>query len=346
MSMILRLALIGFGNVGQEFSRLLLSKREWLSERKELDVQVVAISTKTHGSLVSDKLLDLKRVLRIRESGKDLAEYGPGFSDLSALELIRKSQSDIVAELTTLDIESGQPAIDHIRTAMQAGINIVTANKGPLAYAYDELKALAMRKGVQFRFEGTIMDGTPIFSLVERTLPGCTVTGLTGTLNSTSNLILTRMSAGKSMEEALEEAKKRGITEEDPSMDIDGWDASAKITVLANVLMNAKSNPKNVQREGIRDIKVEDVRMAAESGKKIKLIARAQQLSGFVKTSVRPELIGTESPFWSVDGTSSALTLQTDLMNEITIIESNPTIAQTAYAIFSDMLLISEGLRA
>lgn len=342
--MILRLAMIGYGNVAQEFSRLLLSKREWLWQHEELDVQVGAICTKTRGSLISDKALDLRKTLEICESGKNFRGYGPEFSDQSALETIRNSHIDIVIELTTLNIESGQPAIDHIKTAFEAGISVVTANKGPVAYAYEELRELARRRGAQFRFEGTVMDGTPVFSLVERTLPGCTFHRVAGTLNSTCNFILTRMSTGKSLNEALKEAKKLGVTESDPSMDIEGWDASAKITVLANVLMNAKSNPKLVERKGIVDVELKDLEKAAKAGEKIKLVARAEHVEGIVKTYVRPELIGPESPFWSVDGTSSALTLSTDLMNDITIIENNPKLAQTAYAIFSDILLISEGL--
>jgi homoserine dehydrogenase len=249
-------------------------------------------------------------------------------------------------ELSTLDVESGQPARDHIRAAMENGMDVITANKGPIAFAYSELRNMARSKGVHFRFEGTVMDGTPIFNLVERTLPGCEIVGLTGILNSTSNFILTQMSSGSTMADAIGEAQRRGFAESDPSLDVDGWDAAAKITALANVLMDAEANPKMVRRTGIRNVRPEDIREAASKGKKIKMIAAAESTADGVKLSVSTEMIGPDHPFWSVDGTSSALTIKTDLMGDLTIIESNPAITQTAYAVFSDMLLIVESIRA
>jgi len=342
--MMLRLAIIGFGNIGQEFARLLLSKRDWLRSRG-LIVEVVAIATRTRGSLLSEKGLDLERALQEIGSRGTLRGYGPEVTDLPPLELIERCEADIMVELTTLNIESGEPALSHVRTALETGMSVVTANKGPVAYAYDSLKALADAHGVHFRFEGTVMDGTPVFSLVERTLPGCNILGIEGVLNCTTNFILTEMAQGRSMAEAVREAQRRGFAEADPSLDIDGWDAAAKIAALANVLMGAQTTPKQVERTGIRDITDEAVRGALAEGRKIKLIARAERADGSVKTSVRPELVESGSPFWSVDGTSSAITLSTDLMGELTIIEANPTLLQTAYAIFSDMLLIAEAVR-
>jgi len=340
----LRLAMLGFGNVGRGFARLLLSRREWLRKTMDLDVEVRAIATRTRGSLMSSEALNLERVLKAIESEGMLSGYGAESTDLSPIEIVEDCDADIMVELTPLNIDTGQPAIRHIEAAMGRGMHVVTANKGPVAYAYDELRSLARTMGVQFRFEGTVMDGTPVFSLVERTLPGCEVMGIRGIVNSTSNFVLTEMSRGKSMEEAIGEARALGITEEDPSMDINGWDAAAKITALANVLMDAHSNPKRVDRTGIRDVDPESLRRAASWGTKFKLIASAEKAGGNVRTAVKPEPIGPDSPFWSVDGTSGAITIRTDLLGELTIIERNPTIMQTAYAIYSDMLIISETL--
>ena len=342
--MSLKLALIGFGNVGQEFARLLLSKREWLRGAVGLDVEVLTIATRTRGSLTARNALDLDRVLRERESLGTVEGYGPESTDLSTLEIIESCDADIMVELTPLDIDAGQPAIDYIKAAFDAGLNVITANKGPLAFAYRELKSMAQSRGLHFKFEGVVMDGTPVFRLVEKTLPGCEITGVAGILNSTSNFVLSEIALGRSMEEALDEAKGRGITEADPSMDIDGWDAAVKITALANVLMDARSTPKEADVTGIRDIDLENVMKAALEGKKLKPLARAERVGGEVRTRVRPELVGPENPFWSVDGASSAITLETDLMGEITLIERNPTLAQTAYAIFSDMLIVAQSI--
>ena len=343
--MILRLALIGFGNVGQEFARLLMTKRDWLIRSKGLDIEVLLISTRSKGSLTSKKSLDLGRALRLMSEEGNLRSYGPEITDQKPAELISKSDADLMVELSTLNIESGQPACDHIRTAMEHRMDVVTANKGPVAVAYNELRNLARSRGVHFRFEGTVMDGTPIFSLVEKTLPGCEILGLTGILNSTSNFVLSQMADGRTMEEAIADAQKKGFAEADPSLDIDGWDAAAKITALANVLMDAQSNPGAVERSGVRDVRIEDVRKAATAGKKIKMIASARPVADGVKLTVAKEQIGSNHPFWSVDGTSSALTIRTDLMGDLTIIESNPTVTQTAYAVLSDILLIVEAVR-
>ena len=341
----LRLALVGFGNVAREFSRLLLSRREWLLRERGLSFEVVAISTRSRGSLMSQEGLDLERILKLREESGTLLGYGPGSTDLSTPEIIGGCDADLMVELTTLNIGSGRPATDHVRAALEAGMSVVTANKGPVAFAYDELCSLALSRGVHLRFEGTVMDGTPVFSLVERTLPGCEVTGIRGLLNTTSNVVLGEMARGASMEEALDVARRIGVTEEDPSLDIDGWDAAVKIAALANVLMGAGTNPREVDRTGIRGISTGDALKAAERGMKHRLIAVAERSGGAVRTRVRPELVGPDDPFWSVDGTSSAVTLETDLMGELTVVERDPTLAQTAYAVFSDILLIADSLR-
>jgi homoserine dehydrogenase len=340
------LAMIGFGNVGQAFARLLISQKEWLRENYGLEVEVLAISTRSRGSLMSKKAIDLHRVLGVLDIGEVFRESMPEHVKLSPLEIIEGCDANLMVELTTLNIDSGQPAIEHIRKALRRGMHVVTANKGPIAYAYDELSLLAGTRGLQFRFEGTVMDGTPVFNLVKRTLPGCEIESVQGLLNSTSNFILTETSRGISFEEALGEAIRVGVAEADPSLDIDGWDAAAKITVLANVLMGARSTPKEVDRTGIRGISNESLRKAAASGMKYKLVARAEKASGEVKTRVRPELVGPDNLFWSVDGRSSAITFKTDLMGEISVVEHNPSIMQTAYAIYSDMLLIAESINA
>ena len=344
--MILRLALVGFGNVGQEFARLLLAKREWLLKTKGLDVQVLAIATKTKGSLVSKDGLRLDKVLDRMKSTGALTDFGPEITKLAPLEIIDKTAADVMVELTPLNVESGQPAIDHIKAAFMVGLDVITANKGPIAFAYNELRSLARSRSVHFRFEGTVMDGTPVFSLVEKTLPGCEILGIEGVLNSTSNFVLTEMDAGRSMEAAIREAQRRGFAEADPALDIEGWDASCKIAALANVLMDARTNPRKVDREGIGGTTPDELAAAKSARKKIKQIAVAAKKGDQVVLEVKKRLIDEGSPFWSVEGTSSAITLKTDLMGDITVVESGPSITQTAYAILSDMLLIVESIRS
>ena len=344
--MILRLALVGFGNVGQEFVRLLLAKREWLLRKKGLDIEVLAIATKSKGSLASRGALDLEKVLDLIKREDSLMSYGPESTNIPPLKLIEGCDADLMVELTTLNIDTGQPAIDHIRAALSAGMDVITANKGPIAFAYDELRDLTRARGVHFRFEGTVMDGTPIFNLVERNLPGCQIIGLEGVLNSTSNFVLTEMAKGKDMMEAIRAAQAKGFAEADPSLDIDGWDAAAKITALANVLMDAKTTPKAVDRKGIRGITREDIAKATSQGRRYRLVASASPDSSGVRLHVQPRLVGPDHPFYSLEGTSSALTIRTDLMGDLTVVETGPAITQTAYAVFSDLLLIVEAIRS
>ena len=344
IAMNLRLAILGFGNVGQEFARLLLDRSDWLVREADIEVDVIAIATRSRGTLVTDDALDIHKILEhVKDDGK-IDGYGTESVDLTPSELIESCGADILVELTTLNIESGQPAIDHISRAIKRGMHVITANKGPIAFAYEDLRALACSEGVQLRFEGTVMDGTPIFNLAEKTLRGCEIRGLEGILNSTSNYVLSEMTAGKSMDEAVRGAQERGIAEADPTLDLDGWDAAAKITALANVLMGARSSPDKVDRTGIRDLSDEYLTDVAKEGKKIRLIARAHKDEGGIKTTVRPERIDARSLYWNVDGTSSALTISTDLMGDVTIVESNPTTTQTAYAVFSDLLAIADSI--
>ena len=343
--MILRLAIIGFGNVGQEFARLLTRKRDWLVNSKGLDIEVLAIATRSKGSLLSDRGLDLARIDGLMQRDGDLRGYGREVTDLNPLEIIDNCQADVVVELTTLDIDSGQPAIDHISNALQSKMHVVTANKGPIAFAYDRLESLAKSRNVKLRFEGTVMDGTPIFNLAEKTLQGCEILRLEGILNSTSNYVLTEMSRGRSMDDAVKEAQRRGIAEADPTLDLEGWDAAAKITALANVLMGAGITPKDVRRTGITGLTPDSVASSVADGKKVRLIARAVREGSEVVALVEPTEVGNESPFWSIDGTSSALTISTDLMGDLTILETNPMITQTAYAVFSDILALAEWMR-
>ena len=343
--MILRLVVIGFGNVGKELVRLLLSKREWLLKNKGLDVEVLAIATKSRGSLASNRALDLERVLGHFKDHGTLIGFGPENTQLSPTEIIGKSDADMMVELTTLNVETGQPAIDHIKSAFNMSMDVITANKGPIAHAYKDLRNMARSRGVHFRFEGTVMDGTPIFNLVEKTLPGCEIVGLEGILNSTSNFVLAKMEAGMTMDAAIKEAQSKGIAEADPSLDIDGWDASAKIAALANVLMDADTDPRKVARKGIRDVTRADIETAAKKGKKIKLIASATPAGESIELSVSPQMVGPDSPLWVVDGTSSAITIKTDLMGDLTIIEGSGEVTQTAYAIFSDLILTVESIR-
>ena len=340
----LQLAFIGFGNVARAFARMLEDHQQALSVKYGLRWKTTAIATANHGCITSSTGIDLIHAADCVERGADLAELPESIAAADPLAVIESCNADILFETTPLNADDGEPATTHIRSALARGIHVVTANKGPIAFAYSELKSVAAASGTSFRFEGTVMDGAPVFNLVEQCLPGVRVLGFSGVLNSTTNLILTGMESGRSFEECLAEARRRGIAEANADYDIDGWDAAMKAVSLANVLMYADSRPVGVDREGIRNVRVEDIERAARSGKAIRLVARGKRSTDGVKLAVAPEWVPLTSALGSVCGTSNVLVLETDLMGEIAIVEKDPGVEQTAYALLSDMIQIHEYL--
>jgi homoserine dehydrogenase len=341
----LRLAFIGFGNVARAFARILCERRSQLAEQYDLRWKVTAIATGKHGCAMSESAIDLLEAVAIVERNETL-DYLPGVSIASdSMKIIQACDADLLFETTPLDAVSGEPAANHIRSALGRGINVVTANKGPIAFAYRELSALARRRGVRFRFEGTVMDGAPVFNLAEHCLPAARVLGFHGVLNSTTNIILTGMESGRSFDESLAEAVRLGVAEANSDYDIDGWDAAVKAVALANVLMNADARPSDVERDGIREITGEDLKSAAREGKAVRLVSRAELSGGGLRLSVAPELVHLASPLGCARGSSNALVIETDLMGEIALFETDPGVGQTAYALLSDMIRIHEDIQ-
>ncbi len=334
-----RLALMGFGNAGKAFARLLEQKRSEIENEYNVRVVVTAIATGSHGFLVDENGIDLGKAL----SGESFAT--DGHDGTRVLEIIRTADYDIMCELTPLNIKTGEPAITHIREAFARGKHVITANKGPVAWAYKSLKAEAEEAGVEFCYETTVMDGTPVFNLADYTLRMCRVTGITGILNSTTNYVIEEMAAGKAYDEIITEGQRRGFIEADPAMDIEGYDAAAKLTALANVLMGADMTPDMIDRKGIEEITPEDIRAAEAEDKVIKLVCRAKPSddsgqSAGVTAQVRPERIPKTDILAAITGTTSIVSIETDLMGTVSVVEHEPEIEQTAYGIFSDMLRI------
>ena len=337
-----RVALFGFGNVGREFARLLLERRAEVRREHGLEVDVVAILTARHGSVEASKGIDLRKALRLAEAGISIERCGTVIHE-PATKFIGRSRADIVIELTRLKIAARQPALDHIVTALRSGKHVITANKGPVVYHYRRLRNLAVRNRVGFRYEGTVMDGAPIFNLFQETLRGAHVLSFEGILNSTSNFILSEIEAGRSYDEGVEGARTRGLLEADPSMDLEGWDATVKACLLGNVLMGGRLRPEEVPRRGIAGLDPERVRRVRAAGGRVKQVARGTRRGRDVRVAVGLEDLPADHPLSHVDGTSSALRVRTDMLEDLLILERNPGVRQTAYAVYSDLLAIHEG---
>lgn len=332
-----KLALLGFGNVGRALAELLLRKQDELKSNYDITFSVVAIGTGRRGFAVQPEGLDLPAVIEALQNGKTLAEFS-AVPVTDAFDLIRKSGADVLFENTPVDYETGQPAIDHVKLAFEHGMHVSTANKGTVVHAYHELKALAAQKDRQFFHESTVMDGAPIFSLFRSALPGAQLKSFKAVLNSTTNLILTRMESGEPFDEAVRYAQEIGIAETDPSGDVDGWDAAIKIAALATVLMDKPLKPTEIDRTGIRAITPEMVQAAKAQGKRYKLVCTAERYGETVRGKVAPELVPVSSPMYGLEGTTSLIQFSTDVLGELTLIENDPGPHTTAYGLLADFL--------
>jgi homoserine dehydrogenase len=338
-----RLALLGYGNVARALVALLVRKQAELRAEYGFEWSIVAASSRRLGAALDPRGLDPDFLLRS-------ASLGP---PLDAFELIARAAAgpppaDVLVELTVLDPHSGRPATDHVRAALTAGLHVVTANKGPLAFAYRELSALAAARGRRFLFESTVMDGAPIFSLARAGLRGATLSGFRGILNSTTNFILGRLEQGETLAAAVAAAQAIGIAEADPSNDLDGWDAAVKTVVLANVLMGADARPADVERTGIRSLDPAEVAAVPGAGARYKLICSATRSAddGALALRVAPERVPLADPLARVEGTSSTLTLYSDVLPELTIVEGRPGVDTTAFGVLADILEICTGSEA
>lgn len=333
-----KLALLGFGNVGQALARLLQDKRADLHRQYDLTFSVTGIATGRHGLAVDPQGLDLDRCLGIMKSGGSLDQLNDREAPLDTFDFIYRCSADALFENTPVNYQTGLPAADHLRVALEQGMHAITANKGPVVHAYRQLADLAESKGRKFYFEAAVMDGAPVFSLFRESLPAAHLRAFQGVLNSTTNLILTRMEAGESLAKAITHAQSIGIAETDPSGDVDGWDAAVKVAALVTVLMGIRLTPAEVERQGIRHLSMEDIQRAKAQGRRWKLVCSARREAERAQARVAPEMVPASSPLYSVSGTSSIIQFETDVLGPLAIIETDPGPSTTAYGLLADFL--------
>lgn len=345
----LNLALAGFGNVARRFVRLLREREQELAALG-LEPVIVGISTKRHGTIFSARGIDaVEQADRLERDAR--AELGDGVATpiKDTFAMIGRTgdlwQPGALIETTVLDIAAGQPAIDHVRAAILSGLNVVTANKGPAAFAARALQAEAADRGVSLLFEGAVMDGVPVFNLVRETLPCARVLGFEGVVNTTTNQMLVAIERGESAASALARMQAEGIAEADPSLDLEGWDAAAKTAALANVLMDAGITPRDVDREGLGPDVDARVAAAASRGKRLKLMAAARLEDGRVRAEVKLREVDAGGAFGSLDGPANALRLDTDLVGPIVITQLEGSLTATAYALVSDLVRVAQRLQ-
>ena len=333
-----RLMLVGFGNVARAFASLLMEKQKTLESAYGIQARVTGIITARHGACIDPEGIDLEKALNLVQARQGLNTLSKVPFDGDTLSFIKTCPADVLIETTPVNPQAGTPAIDHLQCGFEHDMHGITANKGPVVYAYQRLNELAAKGGLKFRFESAVMDGAPIFSLHRKTLAGAEVEGFVGVLNSCTNLLIEAMEAGTSLQDAIREAQAIGIAESDPSNDVDGWDAAIKVAALATVLMKHPITPLDVDRTGIRGISAQDIAEAKAEGKRWKLICRGEWHGEQFLAQVKPEKVGPESPLYSVSGTSSFVSFALDVLPGLGILESDPSPKTTAFGLLADLI--------
>jgi homoserine dehydrogenase len=341
------LLLVGFGHVARRFVHLLDESRDALSALG-IEPIVVGIVTRRHGALWESAGLDALRAARQVARGDTLGPMHVASSSADSIARLRslRVETRVLVETTVLDIQSGEPAISHVRGGLAAGAHVITANKGPVAFAYRALAREAEAAGLSFLFEGAVMDGVPIFNLVRESMPAVTVHGFRGVVNSTTNHVLTALEAGEPFDAAVARMQAAGVAEADPSLDLDGWDAAAKAAALANVLLDADTTPHAVAREGIDAGTAARARAAIEHNKRLKLVASGGRTEGAVWTRVRLEELDRSDPLAMLDGQANALELDTTPLGRLVITQRDGGLEKTAYALLSDLVTVARRVRA
>lgn len=336
-----KVAFIGFGGVGQALAELFIEQQEGLKESYGLDPVVVAVSDVMKGSIYHPEGLDMKQVLDVVRDTGNVENY-PAHQGLTkgwnSIETIKNSNADVIVEVTFTDVKTGQPAIDHCRTAFENKKSVVTTNKGPVALAYNELNALAKKNGVFWGFEGTVMSGTPALRMPVTTLAGNEIKEIKGILNGTTNYILTEMEKGKTYQDALAKAQELGYAEADPTSDVEGYDARYKAAILSNYLMDTPIASEDIYCKGISDMTVDMVKKALAENKKWRLLARITREEGTVKASVKPELLDADDPLAGVTGATNAILYECDLAGPIMLTGAGAGLVETGYSLLIDII--------
>ncbi|TLX70825.1 MAG: homoserine dehydrogenase [Thaumarchaeota archaeon] len=331
----MRIILCGFGVVGQNFAKLLLSRSEDLYALHGLKPRVVGVFD-SNGTAASSAGLDLNRLLEIKKKYGSIRKYHNKEKDANGLEMIRGIDADVLIETTPSNYKDAEPGMSHIVNAMKNGLHVITVNKGPLALAFPSLMELAIYNQVLLKFSGTVGGGTPILDYAKNSLRGERIVSFQGILNGTTNYILTNMTNGMTFKAALADAKKRGYVETDESLDIDGFDAAAKLVILANWIMDMKVTIKDIKRIGIRNVTTSDIKKASSNNSAVKLIASCNK-----DLMVSPQQIHLEDPL-CVNGTLNAITFNSEHSGQQTIIGRGAGGMETASSILRDLLDIRQ----
>jgi homoserine dehydrogenase len=338
-----RIWVVGLGTVGQWLLRALDSHGEFFERRYAFTPVVVGAANSRDGFVHRADGLDLPTLLGLASAGRRLTDH-PGVEHWpTALEGIRATEADVLVEVTASPVD-GEPGSAHMREALGRGIHVVTSNKWPVALRGVELVELAERCRSELRAESTVMSGTPVLSTLVHGLAGARPLELRGILNATTNVIVSAMATGESYGDALEEAQRAGLAERDPAADVDGYDAMAKVMILAALVFDTQLKPEQVARRGIAEIEPE-LKKVASAGGRMRLVATLEPSGEWgLSARVEPVALRAWDPLAGIDGVTNAVVCRTDPVGEVTVIGPGAGPELAGQGVLSDLLAVSRVL--
>lgn len=341
----MRVAIIGYGGVGRAFVQLINNKKGYL-KKEGLKIQVNYIIG-GHGGVYNSEGIDLKDFIDFGATQKDISKYQPvGSEEASFEKMLQNRDVDVVIELTPTNKETGEPGMTHIRRSLECGINVVTANKGPILLAYKELKTIADKNNVQLGIGCTTGGALPSINGGIMDLAGAEILSIEGILNGTTNFIIDEMeSSGVTYMEALKKAQSLGIAETNPTLDVEGWDTATKLLILTNVLMNEDKTFKDISVEGVTKITSEEIKSSLEEGCKYKLIGKAVKENGEIQMTVKLQKLDSAHPLYGVSGKNKAVRYTSDVLGDLTIIGGASGVIPAGASILRDLININRGYR-
>ena len=337
----MEIGIIGFGGVGQSLIKLLVKKRKYIFEKYNLDIKVKYI-VKSDGGIYKANGIDLEELLEFINKNKSIKEHILWKSNLSIQEVIKNNDIDTLIELTSTNIETGEPGLTHIKRALESKINVVTGNKGPIILKYKELKEIADKNSVELKVGCTTGGALPSINGGLYDVAGSEIQAIEGILNGTTNYILSKMTNDNiTYEESLKQAQKNGIAEANPSLDILGYDTACKIIILSNVLMDTNIKLEDIEIKGITEVTLEDIEKAKVENKKLKLIGKVEKIDNMIKAYVKPIIINENHPLYFVDYKNKGVYFKTDTLGDISIIGGASGTMNAAASILRDVVLIN-----
>ena len=335
-----RFLLVGLGNLGRRFCEVLLEKEPLLRRRYGLNLRLVGAAD-SRGAAYAPEGLDLNRVVELKQAGGTIVGYsGIGQQGGLATELVATAEADLLLEASPVNLEQGaEPGLTCIRTALERGMHVVTPNKGPLVVAYRELHDLAAAQGVELRFDGTVAGGLPALNIGQRDLRGAVIHQLEAVPNLSTGYVMDLLADGLSWDETLERARQTGALEGDGSWDLEGWDAAAKLVILANSVLDYPARMEDVTLAGVTSVAVDVLRAARERGERYRLLTRAERDSGGAYAlSVAPVPLPPDHPLGRLGRKQMGIVFSTDIYGTITAIIDEPNPIPSAATMLRDVL--------